>query len=356
MTAPSLVTEPARSVDPRPPSPIAAAVSLRGLSKAFPRRRSWGEMVRAPFRKAEYTSAVSDVSFDVAAGEFFGVLGPNGAGKTTLFKMLATWIIPDRGTAIIQGHDIVREPQRVRRNIASVMANERSLYWRLSAFENLRVHAGLYEMPRTRARERIREVLQIVDLQDTGEKMVGSFSTGMRQRLLIARALLGQPRVLLLDEPTRSLDPISAKAFRTFLREEIAGRQGCAVLLATHSSEEAMDLCDRVGVLDRGNLLAVGTTDELKRSFGDERYLIWTLDPSHREFGQIVLDGLASDLEELPGNDGWVGIRLVIRGGRERAARVLERLAAASVPIAGFERIDLSLGDLIERIVKERRL
>jgi ABC-2 type transport system ATP-binding protein len=331
------------------------AVSIRGLKKSFPVRRSWTEMLRAPFRKTEYTTAVSDVSFEVGAGEFFGLLGPNGAGKTTLFKMLATWIIPDAGTAIIQGHDVVREPQRARRNIASVMANERSLYWRLTAFENLKVHAGLHQMSGAQARQRIQEVLEIVELSETGEKMVGTFSTGMRQRLLIARALLGRPQVLLLDEPTRSLDPISAKSFRNFLREEIAGRQGCAVLLATHSSEEAMDLCDRVGVLHRGTLLAVGTTDELKRRFGDERYLIWTADPTHHAFQQIVQDGLASDLEALPGSDRWVPVRLVIRGGRDRAARVLDHLTGASVSVAGFERIDLSLGDLIERIVNGKR-
>ena len=125
-------------------------------------------MLRAPFRKAEYTTAVSDVSFEVGAGEFFGLLGPNGAGKTTLFKMLATWIIPDAGTAIIQGYDVVREPQRVRPQIASVMANERSLYWRLSAFENLKVHAGLHQMPKGTARQRIQEVLEIVKLKHLG--------------------------------------------------------------------------------------------------------------------------------------------------------------------------------------------
>jgi len=297
--------------------------------------------------------AVDDVTLTIPVG-MFGLLGPNGAGKTTLFKMLATWIIPDAGTATIQGYDIVRQPQQVRGQIASVMANERSLYWRLSAFENLRVHAGLHQMSGTAARKRIREVLEIVELSETGEKMVGTFSTGMRQRLLIARALLGKPQVLLLDEPTRSLDPISAKSFRGFLRKEIALRQGCAVLLATHSSEEAMDLCDRVGVLHRGTLLAIGTTDELKRRFGDERYLIWTATPTHQAFQQIVQDGLASEVESLPGNDGWIPVRLVIRGGRERAARVLDRLTGSSVSIAGFERIDLSLGDLIERIVNGR--
>jgi ABC-2 type transport system ATP-binding protein len=217
--------------------------------------------------------------------------------------------------------------------------------------ENLLVDAGLYGLSRGEARQRIDEVLTIVELTDTGEKMVGSFSSGMRQRLLIARALLSRPPVLLLDEPTRSLDPVSAKAFRTFLRKEIAGRQGCAVLLATHSSEEAMDLCDRVGVLHLGRLLAVGTAAELKRRFGDERYAVWTTEPDHLAFARLVTDGIATGIEAVPEPDGWTAVRLVIPGGRERAAGVLEALSGAGVRIAGFERIDLSLGDLIERIV-----
>ena len=333
------------------PVSTASVVQVEGLTKSFPVRRSWPEILRAPFRRPTFTAAISNVSFEVSAGEFFGLLGPNGAGKTTLFKMLATWILPDGGTATIQGHDIGSEGRRVRRLIGSVMANDRSLYWRLSAVENLLVYAGLYGLARQEARRRIDEVLTIVELTDTGEKMVGSFSSGMRQRLLIARALLSRPPVLLLDEPTRSLDPVSAKAFRTFLRSEIAGRQGCAVLLATHSSEEAMDLCDRVGVLHLGRLLAVGSADELKRRFGDERYVVWTTEPDHLAFARLAAEGIATGIEAVPENDGWASVILAIPGGREQAARVLETLSGAGVRIAGFERVDLSLGDLIERIV-----
>src|SRR5690606_25256479 len=122
------------------------------------------------------------------------------------------------------------------------------------------------------AEARVGELLRVVALADTGEKMVGSFSSGMKQRLLIARALLSRPRILLLDEPTRSLDPLSARDFRAFLREEIAGQQGCSVILATHSAEEALNLCDRLAVLRKGELLAIGPAEELARRYGEERY------------------------------------------------------------------------------------
>src|SRR5262245_8535234 len=227
-----------------PPAP-APVVRVAGLTKAFTKRRGLREMLRSP-RARERATAVESVSCEIAPGEFFGLLGPNGAGKTTLFKMLATVLLPDAGTATIDGHDVVRDSAAVRRVLTPAVGDERSLQWRLSARENLELFAALLEVPRREQRSRIDGLLAEVGLADTGAKLVGAFSSGMRQRLLIARALLARPKVLLLDEPTRSLDPISARAFRTFLRDEIAGRRNCAVLLATHNAEEAFDLCDRV--------------------------------------------------------------------------------------------------------------
>ncbi|HEX6964410.1 MAG TPA: ABC transporter ATP-binding protein, partial [Gemmatimonadaceae bacterium] len=241
---------------PTPSTVRDAAVRVEGLTKRFRVRRRWSEMLRHPWAH-EYAMAVRDLSWEVRRGEFFGLLGPNGAGKTTVFKMLMTSTTPDAGRALVHGYDVVREAGRVRALVGCVLANDRSLYWRLSAAENLRLYAALYNLHGARARDRVRELLRVVELDDTGEKMVAEFSSGMKQRLLIARALLSEPSVLLLDEPTRSLDPLSARRFRDFLRTEIAGNQGCTVLLATHSSEEAMELCDRVAVLDRGRLLAL---------------------------------------------------------------------------------------------------
>jgi ABC-2 type transport system ATP-binding protein len=196
-----------------------------------------------------------------------------------------------------------------------------------------------------------------VELADAGEKMVGRFSSGMKQRLLIARALLARPRVLLLDEPTRSLDPISARRFRGFLREEISGRQGCTVLLATHNTEEALELCDRVGVLDHGELLAVGTAGELAAEIGEDRYRVWTRSPAHPAFDAVGARHLGRGVAPREGGPtaGWTPVDLDIPGGAERAAEVLALLVDSGVSVSGFERVRLSLADLIERIVERRR-
>src|SRR5690606_27038464 len=151
----------------------------------------------------------------------------------------ATLVTPDHGTVRVEGLDVVRDAAAVRRALVPVVADERSLRWRLNAYENLRLYAVLYRVPAARLRSRIQEVLEVVGLEATGHKMVGQFSSGMRQRLLVARALLSSPRVLLLDEPTRGLDPLSARALRAFLKDDLCRRQGRTVLLATHNAEEA---------------------------------------------------------------------------------------------------------------------
>ncbi len=345
-------SEPVVATPPSVVQPSSAPILVcDGLSKRFPIARTWAQAARRPFNR-EYADSVRNVSFSVARGEFFGLLGPNGAGKTTLFKLLSTAITPDSGTATVDGFDVVRDPAEVRRRLTPVLANERSLNWRLSARENLNLFAALYGFHGAAARSRIDEVLAAVELSHVGEKMVANFSSGMKQRLSIARALISEPAVLLLDEPTRSLDPVSARNFRTFLREDIAGRRGCTVLLATHSSDEALGLCDRVAVLNRGELLAMGTSDELLRRFGDERYRLWTTSPDHRALAALAHEGIAVSWDRgEPSEDGWWRVQLQLRGDLQRASQVLERLVQAGVPIARFEHVALSLGDLIERVV-----
>ena len=346
---PAAYNEPEVAPASRPaPAPILVC---DGLTKRFPIARTWAQAARRPLHR-EFADSVRDVSFSVAPGEFFGLLGPNGAGKTTLFKLLSTAITPDGGSATVAGFDVVREPAEVRRRLTPVLANERSLNWRLSARENLNLFAALYGLHGAAARRRIDEVLASVDLSHVGEKMVANFSSGMKQRLSIARALISDPTILLLDEPTRSLDPVSARNFRTFLREDIAGRRGCTVLLATHSSDEALGLCDRVAVLNKGRLLAMGTSDELLRRFGDERYRLWTTAPEHPVFGALELDGIGVSCDRSEASeDGWWRVELQLRGGHDRAAQVLGQLVHGGVPVARFEHVALSLGDLIDRVV-----
>jgi len=327
------------------------AVVLEGISKSFPVRRSWLAMARHPFARP-LAPVLRNVSCAVSEGEFFGLLGPNGAGKTTLFKMLATLVLPDAGKATVRGFDVVAEAPRVREVLAPVIADERSLYWRLTAFENLELFAALQGMRGATVRTRVNEVLNVVGLSDTADKIVGAFSSGMKQRLLIARALVAQPKILLLDEPTRSLDPISARTFRSFLREEISGRQGCTVLLATHSADEVMELCNRVAVLDHGRLLATGTTDSLARELGEERYALFTRDANHPALAALVQRGVVSALQLRGVEDGWTRVEMEMTGGMERAAQIVATLVEQGVPIARFERVPLPLADLIDRIVR----
>lgn len=326
-------------------------VQLEGLTKRFPVRRSWAASLQAPFSAARML-VVDQVSFGVAQGEIFGLLGQNGAGKTTIFKMLATLIIADGGRARVDGHDVRDSASAVRRLLAPVLANERSLYWRLSARENVRLYAALQGLDGAAARAEEARVLTITGLADTGTKMVGEFSSGMRQRLLIARALLGRPRVLLLDEPTRSLDPISARDFRRFLRERIVNEEGCTVLLATHDADEVWDLCDRVGVLERGRLLAVDKTAVLRHRAGNDRFRLW-IRTEAGDAARTAAAGVGIALERRGPTiePGWEEFECPISGTAESAARVLGALVHAGHDIARFERTAPSLADLIERVL-----
>lgn len=328
----------------------APLVRVVDLWKQFPVARTLGDFLRRPVGAAP-SPAVADVSLEVHAGEFVGLLGPNGAGKTTLLKMLATLIVPDRGTATIGGHDVVADAAAVRQVIAPVLANERSLYWRLSARENLELFATLLRLAPNDVPTRVSDALDVVGLSDTGAKMVGQFSAGMMQRLLVARALLGHPRVLLLDEPTRSLDPTAAHAFRSFLREELADRRGCAVLVATHRTEEAFELCDRVVVMSRGRVAAQGPASALSESLMGYRYAVVTLEPSHAAFVGVMEAGRARRVATRSDDGRWWRIEVEIEGGDDAARELLTLLISAGMPIARFERVVAPLGELIDRAI-----
>jgi ABC-2 type transport system ATP-binding protein len=328
-------------------------VRIRDLTKRFSTRTKLTALFDTSARSV--TTVVDHVSFDVVGREIVGVLGPNGAGKTTIFKMLSTMVLPDEGTATVCGFDICLEPSRVRAALAAVSSDERSLNWRLCASENLRLFAALQRLPRGSVEHRVRSLLERVGLATAGSKMVASFSSGMRQRLLIARALLAQPRVLLLDEPTRALDPISAQEFRAFLREELIERQQCTIILATHNADEALGLCTRVVVLDGGRVLAIGTAAELKARFGEERYRIVVRDAQHSCFGWLESLGLLRRLSSsVDVADGWSQVECGIAGAPSHTAHVLRLLLENGVEVGRLERVEPSLADLIGRIIGAR--
>ena len=326
-------------------------LSVLGVSKHFPQHRPWRQVLRAPLDRPMIT-ALRDVSFEVEAGEFFGLLGPNGAGKTTLMKVIATLIVPNGGTVRVAGYDVRRDGAAVRSRMSLSLATERGLFWRLSARDNLRLFAALQEIPRDRVATRVEECLRDVDLEGAADRMVREFSSGMVQRLLIARALLPEPRLLLLDEPTRSLDPVAAREFRRFLREELAMRRNCAVLLATHDADEAFNLCRRVAILDRGALVAQGSARDLAYDVLGSRHAVVTDQPDHPAFDDLRARGIAEVVARHPGEaDGWTRVILRIPGDASQASLVVDTLVRAGARVSVVERVQATLADLLDAVL-----
>ena len=234
------------------------------LEKSFVKKRRVAELLRHPFRRAERVHALRGVDLHVRKGEIFGLLGPNGAGKTTLLKILSCLVLPDRGHAIVWGENTIHE-RKVKPKIGLVNTDERSFYWRLSGRENLRFFATLYDVPRRRSRSRIDELLERVDMLRAADQRFSDYSAGMKQRLAIARSMLHDPPVLLMDEPTRSLDPAASLALRSFIKDVLKGRDGKTIVLATHNLAEADTLCDRLAILVEGRIREVGTPAQIRR-------------------------------------------------------------------------------------------
>ncbi len=210
-------------------------------------------------------TAVNNVTLSVRGGEIFGFLGPNGAGKTTTIKMIVGLLRPTSGVVRVAGCDVVTQPMQAKA-ASGYVPDEPNLYPKLSARELLRFVGDLYDMEHGQVERRIDELLRLFDLGEAGDDLIDSYSHGMRQKTALAAALMHDPHVLVLDEPTVGLDPKSARLIKDMLRQ-MADR-GAAIFLSTHILEIAERMCDRIGIIDKGELVAVGTMSELRASSG----------------------------------------------------------------------------------------
>lgn len=213
--------------------------------------------------------ALDGINLEVKKGEVFGLLGPNGAGKTTLIKILSTMLAPSLGEAKILGFDTFHEAKKIREFINFVFGGERSLYWRLSAKDNLEYFADLYKIPRKKQKEIIPQLLKKVGLDNAANKKVELFSKGMKQRLQIARALLNDPKIIFLDEPSIGLDPIGAFELRQLIKK--LAKDGMTILLTTHYMAEAEELCNRIAIINHGKILALDSILGLQNLIPDEK-------------------------------------------------------------------------------------
>ncbi|HJT28870.1 MAG TPA: ABC transporter ATP-binding protein [Pyrinomonadaceae bacterium] len=240
-----------------------SAISIRNLSKTYPvpfRR------LRAFFRRPvkDPVEALRDVSFEVETGEIFGLIGRNGAGKTTLTKIVATLVQPTTGSVSVHGHDSVNDDEDVRRQIGLATAEERSFYWRLTSEQNLMFFARLHGLSDRVAKQRIKDVFSKLELDEVARRRFGELSTGNKQRLAVARALLANPPVLLLDEPTRSLDRLAAARMRDLIRSLANQDPPVTILLTSHNLAEVETLCARVAIISRGRIRAIDTPRNLR--------------------------------------------------------------------------------------------
>jgi len=240
------------------------AIEIKNLDKEFYNTEGFLRSFLHVFRKKTKKTALDRVDLEVKRNELFCLVGPNGAGKTTLIKILCTLILPTRGSALVNGYDVVKEEKKARESLGFISSEERSFFWRLSGAENLKFFAALYNVPPRRISKEVARVLGVAGIEEPNKEFQ-QYSTGARQRLGIARALLREPEILFMDEPTKSLDPLMADNFRRFVKEELVKKHGKTVFFTTHQLDEAEIMADRLAILDRGGVRAVGTAAELKR-------------------------------------------------------------------------------------------
>lgn len=264
------------------------AIEVSDLVMRFPAQQGW----RALFKQEPGKYALRGINLSIARGEIFGLLGPNGAGKTTLVKILSTLSIPTAGQALVSGLDVVKNSLEVRAKIGVVYGDERTLYWRLSGLDNLLFYAALYHIPPKLARQRAIELLDMVGLAEAANVRVHHYSSGMKQRASIARGLLNDPEILIMDEPTRSLDPIAALELRQLVKDRVVNSRR-TVLIATNIMTEAEFLCDRIAFINKGQIQMTGEIDNLRRLLESEEVYQVTLG----RFSETLL----RTVESIPG-------------------------------------------------------
>ena len=246
---------------------IVPAVSLESVRMEFPVPKRYRDYLLRPFSPQERTLALDDIDLAIDRGSRVAFLGPNGAGKSSLLKLIAGLIYPTCGRVTVNGQDTLKNNNSVRKAVGFALNEERSFYWRLSGVQNLQFFGALDNLSGSELEMKIENLLDLVGLADAGRKPVGAYSSGMRQRLSIARGLLSDPQILILDEPTRTLDPVAAEDLMELVSCRIADGRNRTLLVATHNFAEVPRLCDRVCVLKKGNLVSSRKLAEI----GDDR-------------------------------------------------------------------------------------
>ncbi len=333
------------------------AIEAKQLVKKFPARAGTGDKNSTPTpkqkrglfaRKEPKTmfTAVNGVDLQIDRGEIFGLLGPNGAGKSTTIRMLWTLLEPTSGTAQVNGFDIVKQANDVRRSLGTVLAGERSIYWKLTGRENLEYFAALYHIPSAIAKKRVEELIERMEIKDRANELVEKYSTGMRQRIAIAKALLARPPIILLDEPTLGLDPQAARRVRELIAE--LKREGHTILLTTHYMEEADQLSDRIGIIDTGKVIALDTPAGLKRRVDQQEVIRLELTGWHDEIASKLksIAGIEHITTHQQGEADLWEVNLHAQNSRLAIPRIVEHISGNGTRLVNMNVVKPSLEDV----------
>ena len=322
------------------------AISISHLSKIYP--VPFARLKAFLRRKTkDPVEALRDVSFDVFRGEIFGLIGRNGAGKTTLTKIVATLVQPTVGTVTVNGFDSVNDDEKVRMQVGLSGAEERSFYWRLTSEQNLTFFARLYGLGDRTARQRIAVLFGQLELEDVRRKRFGELSTGNKQRLAVARALLPNPPVLLLDEPTRSLDPLAASRMRELIKTLARQDPPITILFTSHNLAEVETLCSRVAIISAGEIRAVDSPTNLRSINSDEEVVRLTVSGLSREQAEAALNSQFKHVTFEP-DEKTVRISFTRRSGDDRLDEALRNVHQAGGTILTVESERPTLLDVLE--------
>lgn len=332
------------------------AIEAENLVKKFPKRANKQEANGKKEKRSRglnfkrkpkpLFTAVDGVSLHIEPGEIFGLLGPNGAGKSTTIRMLCTLLEPTSGTAKVNGFDIVKQANEVRQNLGTLLAGERSIYWKLSGRENLEYFAALYHIPPAVAKKRVEELIDRMELKDRADELVEKYSTGMRQRIAISKALLARPPILLLDEPTLGLDPQAARNLRELIID--LRKEGHTILLTTHYMEEADQLSDRIGIIDTGKIIALDTPEGLKQRVGENEIVKLEVAGWYPKIGEQLgqLNGVENIASHNTDTDGVWEVSLSSANSRAILPQVVETVNHNGTQLLNMNIVRPSLEDV----------
>jgi ABC-2 type transport system ATP-binding protein len=332
---------------------MTTAIETVDLTKRFRSARSLRAAIFGP-RDAAERVAVDGVNLSIPHGEVFGLLGQNGAGKTTLVRMLTTLLLPTSGVAMVDGCDVVADPHHVRSRIGLINGDERSFYWRLTGRQNLEFFGALRHLDPATAMQAVDRMAPRLGMADHLDRPFAKLSTGQRQALAIIRGLLDEPAIVFMDEPTRSLDPISAARLRRFVAEVVVGELHRTVVLATHSMPEAEDLCDRLAFIQDGRIVAQGSVPELRRAIGYGTRCEVRLREAPAELAERLarMPGLAAVTVTAPAAETHDGATTIVRTNLvtdDAMPELMRALVASGAAVLGCETSELSLEEIYIR-------